>query len=60
VEFSGYGISAQATELLKRVWDAETDNPNRPNFARIVKDSANNVRAALMALETEIMTQEVL
>jgi replication-associated recombination protein RarA len=58
VEFSSYGISSQVSDLLARVWDAETDNPTeRPNFQRIVKDASNNVRAALMALETEIMTQ---
>jgi replication-associated recombination protein RarA len=58
IEFSSYGISSQVSDLLARVWDAETDNPTeRPNFARIVKDASNNVRAALMALETEIMSQ---
>jgi replication-associated recombination protein RarA len=58
IEFSSYGISSQVSDLLARVWDAETDNPvERPNFQRIVKDASNNVRAALMALETEIMTQ---
>lgn len=57
VEFSSYGISSQVAELLSKVWDAETDNPiDRPDFKRIVKDASNNVRAALMALETEIMS----
>jgi DNA polymerase III gamma/tau subunit len=60
VPFSSYGISSQVASLLQQIWDAETDNPNRPNFQRIVKDSANNVRAALMALETEIMSQDTL
>ena len=56
LEFSSYGISSAVTELLQRVWLQETSNPvETPNFARIVKDSANNVRASLMALETEIM-----
>ncbi len=56
LEFSSYGISKDVTELLQRVWMRETANPvETPNFARIVKDSANNVRGALMALETEIM-----
>ena len=56
LEFSSYGISKDVTELLQRVWMRETSNPvETPNFARIVKDSANNVRAALMSLETEIM-----
>lgn len=56
LEFSSYGISADAAALLARVWDAETGGASpAPNFARIVKDASNNVREALMRLETEIM-----
>lgn len=56
LDFSSYGISGAVTDLLQRVWMQETSNPvETPNFARIVKDSRNNVRASLMALETEIM-----
>lgn len=56
VEFSSYGISSQVASFLQKIWDAETDSPvERPDFKRITKDSNNNVRAALMALETEIM-----
>jgi putative ATPase len=56
LEFSSYGIAKDAAELLARVWDAETDNPiERPNFARIVKESNNNVREALNRLQVEIM-----
>lgn len=56
IEFSSYGISAEASQLLETIWNQETSNASdRPNFARIVKDSANNVREALMKLETEIM-----
>jgi len=56
VEFSSYGIAGQVAELLASVWqqNVAADVP-APNFARMVKDSANNVRAALMALEVEIM-----
>jgi replication-associated recombination protein RarA len=57
VEFSSYGISAQVTDLLRTIWRKEcpiADAPE-PNFARIVKDSSNNVREALMRLETELM-----
>lgn len=58
IEFSSYGIAGEVAAFLARVWDAETDNPiDRPNFARIVKENNNNVRGALMALETEILTQ---
>lgn len=56
LEFSSYGISSAVTDLLQKVWMRETSNPeSTPNFQRIVKESANNVRASLMALETEIM-----
>jgi replication-associated recombination protein RarA len=57
LEFSSYGMSTGLADLLQRIWDSETDNPTeRPNFARIVKDNANNARGALMSLETEIMS----
>jgi replication-associated recombination protein RarA len=56
LEFSSYGIAKEAAELLAKVWDAETDSPiDRPNFARIVKESNNNVREALNRLQIEIM-----
>jgi replication-associated recombination protein RarA len=56
LEFSSYGLAKDAASLLETVWTAETgDNPERPNFARLVKDSNNNVREALMRLETEIL-----
>jgi hypothetical protein len=49
-------MSTEIADLLARVWSAETDNnPEQPNFARIVKESANNVRDALMRLETEVL-----
>ena len=56
LEFSSYGIASQATELLARIW-GEKVGPAvaAPNFARIVKDSSNNVREALMRLEVEMM-----
>ncbi len=56
VEFSSYGMSEGIASLLQRVWDAETGkNPDKPNFARLAKDSANNVRDSLMALEVELL-----
>lgn len=71
VEFSSYGIAKDAADLLEKVWIRETTGSDdaaapvtgsdapaprpRPNFARIVKESNNNVRAALMNLETEMM-----
>lgn len=55
IEFSSYGMAKDATALLERVWQQETTAP-APNLARIVKESNNNVREALMRLETELMT----
>jgi replication factor C subunit 2/4 len=56
VDFSSYGMSEGIVSLLQRVWDAETDSSTAcPNLARLAKDSLNNVRDALMTLETEIL-----
>lgn len=56
IEFSSYGIAKDAAALLENVWNQETgSNPNKPNFARLVKESNNNMRESLMKLETEVM-----
>ena len=55
IEFSSYGIAKGATELLARVWEHETKDAIAPNFARIVKENNNNIRAALMELQNEIL-----
>ncbi len=56
IDFSSYGMAEGIQGLLARIWDQETDNPTeRPNFARIAKESNNNVRDALMNLEIQIM-----
>jgi DNA polymerase III delta prime subunit len=56
LDFSSYGMSAEATELLQSVWSQEvgTGVP-APNFSRLVKDAQNNVRESLMALQREIL-----
>lgn len=57
IPFTSYGLASETATLLQRIWDAETDNPTeRPNLARIVKDSCNNVRDALMQLEVQLMS----
>jgi replication-associated recombination protein RarA len=56
LEFSSYGMNAEISELLGRIWDAETNGAPKPNFQRIAKDSTNNVRDALMNLEIEVMS----
>ena len=57
VEFSSYGIAGQTADMLAAIWRKEcaVEDAKTPDFARIVKDSKNNVRASLMALETELM-----
>jgi replication-associated recombination protein RarA len=61
LEFSSYGLREELAELLARVWSAEAkpnSNPDsKPDFARIAKDSTNNVRTALMALELDLLSQ---
>lgn len=55
VDFTSYGVAKEATAMLERVWQIETNgNPSAPNFQRIVKDSSNNIRTSLMELELEI------
>ena len=56
VEFSSYGIAKDAAALLEKIWkdEAPADAP-APNFARIVKESNNNIRASLMELQKELM-----
>ncbi len=56
LEFSTYGLAADATALLARVWQQEApQGAESPNFARLVKESNNNVREALQRLETELL-----
>jgi replication-associated recombination protein RarA len=55
IEFSSYGMASEATQLLENIWEREANGASAPNFARIVKESSNNVRDALMTLETELL-----
>lgn len=56
LNFSTYGIQADAAQLLETVWnrEASAEQP-KPNFARIIKENFGNVRAALMTLETRLL-----
>ena len=57
LEFSSYGIAAEAASLLALVWESEAPKEaTAPDFKRLVKDSTNNVRDALNRLELEILT----
>jgi replication-associated recombination protein RarA len=55
IEFSSYGLATEAARLLESIWQREGRGAAAPNFARIVKESANNLRDALMCLETELL-----
>ena len=56
VQFSAHGQSTATAALLERVWESEAPaTAQRPNFARIVKEACNNVRASLMQLQTELL-----
>ena len=57
IAFASHGLAEQAAKLLESIWDRETEGttPDKPNFLRIMRDSQNNVRDALMSLETEIL-----
>lgn len=55
LEFSSYGMSAEITAYLDRVWHAEAGNGNCPDLARLAKDSRNNVRDCLQTLEVELL-----
>jgi replication-associated recombination protein RarA len=55
IEFSSYGIANEVARLLESIWQREAKGASAPNFTRIVKDSANNVRDALIFLETELL-----
>jgi hypothetical protein len=43
------------TLFLAKVWEQETGKTEGPDFARMAKDSTNNVRDALNRLEVEIL-----
>jgi replication-associated recombination protein RarA len=55
IEFSSYGLANEAARLLESIWQREANGASAPNFARIVKQSSNNLRDALMCLETELL-----
>jgi replication-associated recombination protein RarA len=54
--FSKEGMAPKIVELLAAIWAAEAGDAPAPNFARLVKDSCNNVRDAINTLEVELMS----
>jgi replication-associated recombination protein RarA len=54
--FSKEGMASEITKLLASIWESEGGTAdNAPNFARIVKDSKNNIRDAIGVVEIELM-----
>jgi len=47
-------MAEEAAQLLERIWEREAGQAEKPNFLRIMRDSQNNLRDALMTLETEL------
>jgi MoxR-like ATPase len=56
LEFSTYGMRGELATFLARIWaqEASPDAPT-PNFKQMAKESRNNIRAALLALEQELL-----
>jgi hypothetical protein len=49
-------MGPKIVELVASIWQQEGGTAeNTPNFARITKDSCNNVRDAINTLEVELM-----
>lgn len=54
VPFSSYGMAPIIAEYLDHVWHSEGGNGNAPDLLRLVKESRNNIRECLNALESEL------
>jgi replication-associated recombination protein RarA len=55
VNFSSQGLAEPGAALLESIWTRETASQDKPNFLRIMRDAKNNVRDAMMSLETELL-----
>ncbi|MGC1657921.1 MAG: AAA family ATPase [Candidatus Acidiferrales bacterium] len=58
LEFSSYGLNGNLVQLLRRVWQAESNGAPEPNIERLSREAHNNVRESLMRLELELMSAE--
>lgn len=56
IDFSSHGLAEPGAELLASIFNREAPTASeKPNFLRIMRDAKNNVRDALMSLETELL-----
>ncbi|MGC1620034.1 MAG: AAA family ATPase [Candidatus Acidiferrum sp.] len=58
LEFSSYGLNGNLVQLLRRVWQAESNGASEPNLERLSREAHNNVRESLMRLELELMSAD--
>jgi DNA polymerase III gamma/tau subunit len=55
LQFSSHGMASDAATLLANIWKQEAGDAPAPNFERIVKNSANNLRDAVNSLQVELL-----
>jgi replication-associated recombination protein RarA len=55
IDFQSHGLAEPGAAHLERIWNKETGSTAKPNFLRIMRDAKNNLRDALMNLETELL-----
>ena len=55
LDFSSHGLAKEIAAYLSNVWASEYSGTFQPDFMKLARESRNNIRAALMLLETELM-----
>lgn len=56
IDFQSHGLAEPGAELLERIFTREAPHAtDKPNFLKIMREARNNVRDALMNLETEVL-----
>lgn len=56
VKFSNYGLNGAGAAFLKTIWNAECPGAPDLDYYRVMKNNKNNIRAALMELESEMLS----
>ncbi len=58
VPFDTHNLNGELSDLLRQVWDAETDTEeSTPDFEGMARDAGGSVRDALQALELTLLTR---
>lgn len=58
LRFEKSDIAQDAVRMLERIWSIEGGGLRAPDFGQVLTDAGGNVRAALMALEVELLSAE--